>query len=264
MVLKYMVLGLCLLCGMNLKAQCKVENQYFQTGEVLTYDMYFKYGILYTKAGTSSLSVTDDTYAGNDAYRMTLEAKSGGIAKSFFSMSDTLSSWMTKKLVPLAYAKDAHENGDYTNERAVYTYLPEGGVSLRNINIRNEKLRYDTTLVSDNCMYDMLSIVYYARTLEYATMKKGDKKTVSFFSGRKKVDMDIEYHGVEKVSANDGKKYNCIKLVLMMNERAFEDKNEAMKVFITNDYNRIPVRIDSKLKVGSTRAVLKAYKGQRN
>jgi len=253
-----------LLCSFKLYAQCEVENNYFQSGEVLTYDMYFKYGILYTKAGSSTLSVTDDTMNGKNIYKMTLLAKSGGLAKSFFSMSDTISAFMSRRLTPLAYTKDAHENGDHTTERANYTYLSDGSVSLRNINIRNGNLRYDTTLVSDNCMYDMLSIVYYARTLDYSSMKKGDHATVSFFSGRKKVDMDIEYHGVESVSANDGRDYNCIKLVLNMNERAFENKNEAMKVYITDDSNRIPIRIESKLKVGSTRAILKQYKGQRN
>jgi len=252
-----------IIAGMQAKAQCEVDNQYFKAGEELNYDLYFKYGILYTKAGNSSLRVTDNTYNGKDAYKMTLTAKSSGMVKAFFSLSDTLSSYMTKRLTPLAYTKDAHENGDYTTERATYDYS-SGKTSLRNVNIRNGNLRYDTTLVSDHCMYDMLSILYYARTLDYETMKKGDKKTVSFFSGRKKVDMDIQHHGIETVSANDGRDYNCIKLVLVMNERAFEDKNEAMKVFITNDRNRVPVRIDSKLKVGSTRVILKDYKGLRN
>lgn len=263
MIVKYSITCLLLLSAFMLKAQCGVENTFFQEGEVLTYDMYYKYGILFTKAGASTLKVEDYMYEGKDAFKMSLIANSSGVVKTFFSLSDTISSYMTKDLSPLAYTKDAHESGDYMTERATYSYSPEG-ISLRNVNKRNGNLRYDTTLVSSTCMYDMLSIVYYARTLDYSSMKKGDVETVSFFSGRKKVDMDIEYHGVESVEANDGREYSCIKLVLMMNERAFENKNEAMKVFITNDYNRIPVRIDSKLKVGSTRVILNGYRGQRN
>jgi hypothetical protein len=225
--------------------------------------MYYKYGILYTKAGTSSLSVINDSYNGKNAYKITLQAKSSGVVKKFFSLSDTISSYVAKDIVPLAYMKDAHESGDHITERATYTYSPDG-IKLRNINVRNGGLRYDTTLISNDCMYDMLSIVYYVRTLNYSTMKKGDNITVSFFSGRKKLDMDIEHHGFESIKANDNMDYNCIKLVLVMNDKAFEDKNEAMKVFISNDMNRIPIRIDSKLKVGSTRIILKSYKGQRN
>lgn len=262
-VFKYVVLCLLVIPCLSLKAQCEVDNRYFQSGEVLKYDMYYKYGILFTKAGNASLIVTDDSYDNQEVYKATLSAKSSGIVKSVFSLSDTISSYMTRNLIPLAYTKDAHEGGDHTTERATYDYSSDD-IKIRNVNVRNGNLRYDTTLVSSNCMYDMLSIVYYARTLDYASMKKGDKTTVSFLSGRRKVNMDIEYHGVESVSANDGREYNCAKLILVMNEKAFENKNEAMKVFITNDFNRVPIRIDSKLKVGSTRVVLKEYKGLRN
>lgn len=248
---------------LQIDAQCPVVNNSFQGGEFLEFDLHFKYGIIYIKAGTSTLSVNNARYNGKDAYKMTLTANSTGAAKAIYYISDTLSAYTTKDIVPLAYIKNAHEGDDFRTERATYDYS-SGKVKLRNINKRNEHLRYDTVLVSNNCMYDMLSIVYYARTLNYSKMKKGDIATVSFFSGRKKVDMDIEYHGIETVAANDGRKYSCIKLVLMMNERAFENKNEAMKVYITEDMNRIPIRIDSKLKTGSTRAMLKSYRGQKN
>jgi len=245
-----------------LTAQCKIDIKEFSSGEVLTYDLYFKYGIVNKKAGISTLTVHDSSYNGQDAYKMVLTAKSSGLAKSFFSMSDTLTSYMTKELVPLAYWKDAHEKDDHTIERATYSYS-NGRTEVHEVNRKNGRLRYDTIHVSDGCMYDMLSVVYYARTLDFTDMKKGDVITIPFFSGRQKFNMDIEYHGIEKVSANDDFKYNCIKLVLMINDDAFDDRDEAMKVYLSDDVNRIPIRIDSKLKVGSTRAIIKSYQGLR-
>lgn len=260
---QFILFTLLIFFSVQLNAQCKVNNNCFQAGEHLEFDLYFRYGLIFTKAGKSTLSVANAKYKNKDVYKLMLTANSSGAAKAIFSISDTLTSYTTKEIVPLAYLKDAHEGGDYRTERATYDYS-SGQIKLRNINKKNEYLRYDTTIVSNDCIYDMLSIIYYARTLNYDNMKKGDKATVSFLSGRKKVYMHIEHHGYESVSANDGRKYNCIKLILMINERAFEDKNEAMKVYITDDLNRIPIRIDSKLKVGSTRALLKTYKGQRN
>lgn len=112
-------------------------------------------------------------------------------------------------------------------------------------------------------MYDMMSVVYYARTLNYSGMKKGETARVDFISGKKKVNMVIEYEGIETVEANDNKNYSCIRLTLSIMDDAFSDKKEAMKVYITNDNNRMPVRLDSKLNIGSTRAMLKSYKGNR-
>lgn len=259
----HLFLYLLLFIATGAQAQCPLPNDYFQPGEVLSYDLYYKYGIIYTKAGRSSLTVDEVTHQGESIYKMSLAAKSSGVVKKFFDMADTLSSYTTKELVPLFYTKDAHEDGAYTTERATYNYT-SAGTTVRNINVRNGKLRYDTTFVAKECMYDMVNIIYYARTLDFSTMKKGDKTKVSFWTGRRHANMDIEYHGIEKITANDERKYNCVKLVLLTNDDVFDDKNEAMKVFITNDFNRIPIRIDSKLKVGSTRVILNAYKGQRH
>lgn len=254
-LLIYLVLGC---TGLN--AQCKVENKYFAAGEELSYDMYFKYGLINTKAGKSSMIVSEEKYDGKDVLKMQLIGNTKGVANKLFSLSDTLSCVMTKDLVPLAYYKNAHESGDYTIEKATYSYAGNK-IAIKTNRIRNGEFRFDEELSSESCIYDMLSVVYYARTLDYSTMMKGDKVSISCLSGKKIARMDIEDHGIEAINANDNKKYDCIKLVLVINADAFEDKKEAMTVYITNDYNRIPIRIDSKLKVGSTRAILKSYKG---
>lgn len=242
---------------------CKIYNDVFQGGEELNYDLYFKYGILYTKAGNSKLSVTNTTYGGKNAYKMILRAQSSGAVDKLFSLNDTLTSYMSKDLVPLSFSKNAYEGKDYTIETIKYTYTSKG-VSLNTKRVKNGTERFDVEFTSTNCIYDFLSIVFYARTLDYSTMKKGSETSVEFMSGKRKVKMVIEHRGIEKMKANDGKKYNCIKLLLSISDDAFENKEEAMTVYITNDNNRMPVRIDSKLKVGSTRAILKKYKGNKH
>lgn len=244
-------------------AQCPQENTFFQAGEELRYDLYFRYGIINTKAGTSSLVVADETYNGTAAYKMTMLANTNGLANKMFSMKDTLTAYTSKNIVPLAFIKNAMEQGDYTQETALYDYSQDS-ITVKTQRIRNDILRFDEILRSHECIYDMVSTVYYARTLDFSQMKKGDKTTISSLSGKKIVHMDIEFQGIEKVKANDRREYNCIKLVLMINTSAFEDKKEAMKVYLSNDINRVPIRIDSQLKIGSTRAILKNYKGLRS
>lgn len=257
---KYIILTILILGSLELSAQCKIENTYFAAGEELIYDMYFKYGLINTKAGKSSMTVSEVKYEGKNVLRTQLIGNTRGMASKFVSLSDTLSSFMTKEVVPLAYIKNAHESGDHTIEKATYFYN-NNKITVKTNRVRNDELRFDEEFSSESCIYDMLSVVYYARTIDYSTMMKGDKVSISFLSGKKIVNMNIEDHGIEVMNANDNKKYDCIKLVLVINADAFEDKKEAMTVYITNDSNRIPVRIDSKLKIGSTRAILKSYKG---
>lgn len=256
----------CTIFSLQAQTQCKVNNKYFQAGEELTYDLYFKWGLVNTKAGTSTLKTVSERYSNKDAYKMTMTAKSSGMVNKVFSINDTLSAYATKDLIPLAYHKNAEEGGDHTIENMTYTYGASGEVSVHTKRTKNGEEKFDEVIKSNSCVYDLISVVFYARTLDYSTMKKGDEVRVDFISGKRKSYMLIEYQGTENMKANDDKTYSCLKLVLSVmnaNEKAFEDKQEAMKVYITNDDNRMPVRLDSKLNVGSTRAILKSYKGNK-
>ena len=244
-------------------AQCDIENKYFQAGERLEYDLYIKVAFS-TKGGYASLRTQQTTYDGKDAYKMSLISESQGFARTLFSLSDTLSSYTTKSIVPLAYEKDAHEAGDYTKERLTYKYPEEGKVEIRSIRHKNGDFKFDEKITAPGCTYDLVSILFYCRTLDYANMKEGEEARVNFISGKKRGSMRIHYNGKEKVKANDGNKYNCIKLTLYIADEAFNNGKEAMKVYITDDDNRLPVKLDTKLKVGSTKAVLKSYKGNKH
>lgn len=252
-----------LLNGFCLSAQnCQIQNNVFQAGESVTFDLYFKYGPLYTKAGSSKLTVENANFAGKSAYKLTLYAESSGAVDKLYTLTDTITSYITKDLAPLALYKNAHEGGDITLEETKYNYS-SGGLNIQVKRVKNGKQRYDETLTTNSCIYDYLSVVFYARTLDFSNMKKGEKAVVDFISGRKLLNMEIVHQGTEKIKANDGKKYNCIKLSLRISADAFDDEKEAMKVYITNDNNRMVVRMESKLKIGSTRGILKSYSGNR-
>lgn len=255
---------LCVL-GKHANAQCEVsENKFFKPGENLTYDLYFKYGIVTSKAGHASLFTQRTQYNGDSAYKMSLVSHSTGAARRFFKLDDTLACFMSSKLRPLAFWKDAHEGDEYTVERQTYTYLSNGDIRIQARRVKNGEERHNVTLTTNKCTYDMMSIVYYARTLDYDNMKKDSKTSVIFISGKNKVNMQIHYQGVEKIKANNGQSYQCHKLALTIFDDAFTNQQDAMKVYITNDLNRVPVQIESKLKVGSTRATLKSYAGLMN
>lgn len=78
-----------------------------------------------------------------------------------------------QKLEPLAYTKYAHEGDDHTQEFITYSYQA-GKTSVHAKLTRNVKLRHNTVIPTLGCVYDMMTVVYYARTLDYSTMKKGD------------------------------------------------------------------------------------------
>lgn len=247
----------------RIQAQCKIQNDYFQAGEEMTYDLYAKLGPFHTKAGFSSLKTVSEQYESQNVYKVSLIAASTGTVRKLFSLNDTLTSYMTKNVVPLAFIKNAHEGSDDTHETITYKYNSSNDIAINIKRTKNGTFRFDENVKATNCIYDMMSVVMYARTLDYSSMKEGDEVVVEFMSGKNKLKMVIEHDGLETMKANDKKSYDCIKLVLSISDDAFTNKEESMRVYITNDKNRMPVRLDSQLKIGSTRAILKSYKGNK-
>lgn len=203
-----LLIGACIyLITMPLNAQYKIPNNTFQTGENLTYDIYFKYGLLHKKAGNSTMTIAEEKHKNQDVYKMTMIANSTGLAKKIFTLSDTISCYMNKDLHPLSYTKYAYEGSDFTQEYIDYSYSSDE-ISIHTKLTRNNVLRYDTIITSDQCLYDMMTIIYYARVLDYSQMKEGEAKDCLFVSGRDKLDLKIKYEGKSKIKANDSNEYN--------------------------------------------------------
>ena len=243
-------------------SQCKIENTAFKSGEKLAYDLYYKYGIVNAKAGVGTLATTSTNLNGQKAYKTTLLANTSGVVGSMYTVNDTLTGYVDMNMVPLLFTKEAFEGKDYSTEKQSYSYN-NGNIHVRTIRYWKGELAFDETVSTDQCAYDYVSVLNYARNLDYSGMKPGDNRYIRFLSGRNIVNMYIRYLGTSSVKVNNGKRYDAINLSLMIVDKAFADQKEAMNVSLSNDQNRLPLKIEIGLKMGAMRVVLKDFSGIR-
>jgi hypothetical protein len=253
-----------LLSPAAMNGQCKIENNAFVSGEKIVYDLYFSFGILNARAGKGSLSVTDANYRGVNAYKTVMTLNTSGLVGNIYSVNDTLTSFVDKDLRPLLFTKEAAEAKDYSVERQAYTYHEGNGVSIRALRTWNGEERFDETVTTDKCTYDYLSVLSYVRNIDYTGMQPGDRTFIQFISGRRPVQMFVNYMGTSSIKANNGKRYEVIDITMTIQDDAFTNQKEALKASLTNDENRLPVVIDTHLKKGVVRAVLKDVSGLRH
>lgn len=249
--------------AIQVNAQCKVKNTAFSSGEQVNYDLYMNIAFFTARAGKGSLTVTEANYRGVNAYKTVMLLNTSGLAGSIYSVSDTLTSYTDKDLRPLLFTKEAHEGDDHSVERQSYSY-DGNSVKIRTYRMRNGKERFDEIIETDQCTYDYLSVIPYIRNMDYTGMKQGDKHHIRFISGKKSVNMYVNYLGTSTVRGNDGKKYDVINLSLTILDDAFENQKDALKASLTNDENRIPVIIETVLKKGSVKALLRDMSGVRH
>ena len=105
----------------NASAQCTFRNTAFQSGESLTYNLYYNWQFVWVKAGTASISVYKSYFNGQEALRGSLVTRGNSKVDKMFILRDTLLCYCSTDMAPLYYRKGAKEGKRYTVDEVWYT-----------------------------------------------------------------------------------------------------------------------------------------------
>ena len=235
-------------------AQCPRENTAFKAGETLTYDLYFNWKFIWVKCGAAHYTMRAATYQGQPALRNDLLFTSNKRCDLLFTMRDTLISYITPQLVPLYFRKGALEGKHYTVDEVWYTY-PHGRSHVKQHFLNRHGQWSEHHHESDECNYDMLSILSLARTFNTADYRVGQRIHFPMATGKKVEQQTLVYRGKEDFEANDNNIYRCLVFSLLYYEVQGKDK-ELLRFYVTDDTRHIPVRIDFYLRFGTAKAFL--------
>ncbi len=259
--LKTYILSLLMLLALDASAQCTFNNTAFNSGEYLTYNLYYNWKFVWVKAGTASWYTVASTYHGTPAYRASLTTRGNGRLDDYFVLRDTLLCYDTKDLVPLYFRKGAREGKRYTVDEVFYSY-PNGKAKIKQHRIDNDGKHHWKEKTQNDCVFDMMSIFLRARSFNTSGWKKGNFVNFSIADGNSLSPGRVIYNGKATIKADNGRKYRCLQLAYDEQEKG-KWKNIA-KFYVTDDANHIPIRLDMSLKFGSAKAFLVSMKGVRS
>ncbi len=237
------------------KKQPKKEST-FQPGEWLKFRMH--YGLL--NASYATLHVKSNIIEGVPVYHVVGKGQTTGFASIFFKVDDTYESYFgmedgkpykfVRKINEGGYTKDYEINFDHKKDTAV-------------LNDKKNKKTYKFNL--QDSIQDLLSAFYYLRN-NYDPKDLVENETVKLkmlYDDDGIFDFKLRYLGTEVLKTKFGK-VECYKFrPLVQSGRVFKEK-ESLSLWVSTDDNRIPVRIQADLAVGSIKVDLEAYNGLKN
>ena len=244
------------------QAQCPMTNTAFSDNESLTYSLHFNWKFIWLRAGDATMSTKRTTWLGKDCYQGDLITHTNKKLDKFFAMRDTLMGIITPDMIPLYYRKAANEGGKYYVDQVWYDYS-NGKTHLKQHYLNRKGIGRDTTHVSKECVYDMMTMMLYARSLNGEGFKKGDKIVFPMADGRKVETTTLVYRGKRNFTTEDSRTtYRC--RVFSLVEYENKKEKEIITFYVTDDANHIPVRIDMFLRFGTAKAFLTEAKGLKN
>ena len=231
----------------------------FQHGESLTYGIYYYLMGVWVGAGEVTFTVEDATFMGKECYHFKGYGTTYSRYDWFYKVRDTYESYATKKdLRPLRFTRDVSEGGFYFREDNLYNYKDSSIYGV--LKIKEDPMKLDTFPLRANS-FDVLSLVYASRSIDFAHTEVGTKIPIRMVIDQETYDLYIRFLGTEVYDHDDLGEIECYVFAPLLVEGTIFKSGERMKVWVTKDRNLIPVYIESQIRVGSIRSELKEYKG---
>ncbi|MES2388605.1 MAG: DUF3108 domain-containing protein [Bacteroidota bacterium] len=105
---------------------------------------------------------------------------------------------------------------------------------------------------------DIVSGFYYLRLVDYSRLKVGDILKMDAFNDGELFKFNVVYRGKDKIKTSFGKA-NVIVLSPIMPKNSLFDGENSIKFYISDDKNKIPLKIRAEMFVGAVELDIKGY-----
>ncbi|CAM4043381.1 MULTISPECIES: DUF3108 domain-containing protein [Flavobacterium] len=226
------------------------KERSFGTGEFIKLRIH--YGLV--NAGFASLEVKESTRNNRKVHHVEGKGWTVGMAKFFFEVKDDYQSFFDKETGrPYQFLRKIDEGG--------YTKYQEGFFNQNNstVRVKDYKNNTENTFSVPENVQDIVSAFYYLRNHpEVDNLKNGESIAIDMFFDDETTKFKLKYLGEENIKTKFGKISCKIFRPYVQAGRVFKEE-ESLTVWISNDDNKIPVRVKASLAVGSLKADLDSY-----
>jgi hypothetical protein len=214
------------------------SNTAFKQGEVLSYRLH--YGAI--NAGVAVLEVKPELLdvSGRKVMHIVANGYTNGAADWFFKVRDRYETYMDKDaLVPWLFVRRVDEGGfKFSQDYSFNHYTKKVDVG------NGEKFDVPPSI------QDMVSAFYSARSMDLSSAKPGDLFSLTCFVDKEIWPLQIKFIGRETIKTDIGK-YKCLRFRPVVQKGRVFKNEEDLNVWISDDKNHIPMRVQANVIIGS-------------
>ncbi len=222
------------------------------TGEQLKYGLYYSF----IKAGTAYIKTRGVTQInGRTAYVIQTTAFSAPVIDAFFKVRDINYSWLdAENFYSLGYSQSVREGNYKRDEWLAFDY--SANVYYGEVQKKAEPRLISGALTAP--VLDMLTSLYFVRAQRQLT--PGKDVVFDIVNREKQYPLIVKVLKKETVKTAAGK-FNCIVVEPQFRgEGIFVSKGKSLKVWLTDDEYKMPVKMKTEVFIGSVSAELLEYK----
>jgi len=230
---------------------CSIKNTSFKAGENVTYRIYYALAGVHFEAGNVQFNCVDEQLNGKAVYHITAIGKTIPFYDHLYKVRDRYETYIdTASLLSYRFTRSKLEGGakKYENiqfNREIHTAISDSGV-----------------FKVPPCVQDVLGALYYIRNMPVDKLSPGDKIEFEMFLDNQLYKSYVRYIGKETITTSFGK-FRAIKIKPLLIKGSMFEAGEKMTVWVTDDPNHIPIRIQASIRIGNVKADLVDYQNSR-
>lgn len=247
--MKKIVLIVVSLISLHITAQ---SHQAYDAGEWFQFRIH--YGMF--NASYATLEVRETTFKNEPVFHIVGKGKSTGLLHLFFKVDDNYETYVLKENgAPLRFIRQIDEGGHTKDIQIDFDH------NSNTAHVFNRKYNTREIFPIEENVHDMLSSFYYLRnSLDVDNIVPGEMISMNMFFDNENHDFKLKFLGREVVKTKIGNIATLKFKPYVLAGRVFKEK-ESLTIWVSDDKNRIPVKIKANLAVGSLDADIDAFKG---
>jgi hypothetical protein len=224
------------------------KDPIFQEGEVLSYKL--KYGFFTAAEATIKVMGSDLKFDNKPTYRLVVDAETSGTFDLLYKIRDHYDSYIDRTdLTPYFYQENIREASYRRQDKARFHQDAKKVVA--------NKGTFSTPTTQT---FDLVSAYYFARSLDVSKLKIGEKFKLNYFLQDEISALEIEYVGKETIKSKLGN-IRCLKFSPSIKPGRIFRKDSRLYLWVTDDGNRVPVKAEVEILVGSVTLEIKSAQG---
>lgn len=226
----------------------------FKSGEYALYGAYYNWHFIWIQSGDVEFKADTFQYNKQKAWHLKAVGKTFKAYDLLYSVRDTFEVICNYNSFLPFYSKRVLNHAK-NNSIHQYTFDYTTGRIATNIRQDNQPI-YTASLPIQENTFDLLATAYNFRKFDFNKLFVGQKVPYRMLIDRKIEDLYFRYLGKENVKTRNGKEYRCQKVSVFLLQGDFFPEGEYMKIWFTDDQNHLPVQVETKVQMGSVKALL--------
>jgi hypothetical protein len=211
------------------------------------------YGFINAAEAKVEVGKNVSTINSRPCYRVNVTGRTVGAFDLISRVRDTWRSYIdTTAILPQMFEQQIQENKYRKEEKIFFDHNKDQAMSTVKDVVK--------TFNVPNNIHDIISGYFYLRTINFDRVSEGDVIEVPTFFDGEVYKLRVRYVGKDVIKTKFGKTRVLRLNPLIPTNKFFKDEG-AMRLWVSDDANKIPLKAEVELRIGSLEMDLKSYKG---